>query len=61
MRFFSFLLVIGLSFAAPIPPMWFNKYHGYMSHVDYLHRLAAGYPSLATAFTAGKSFEQRDI
>ncbi len=61
MGFLLFALVFGITLAAPISRLWFNKYHSYKSHVDYLHHLASGHPSMATVFTAGKSFEQRDI
>ncbi len=61
MKFFAFFLILDLSLTAPVSPSWFNRYHSYKSHVDYLHRLAADYPSMATVLNAGKSFEQRDI
>ena len=61
MKFLAFFLVFDLSLTAPVSPSWFNGHHSYKSHVAYLHRLAADHPSMATVFTAGKSFEQRDI
>ncbi len=61
MKFLAFFLVFDLALTTSVSPSWFNRYHSYTSHVDYLHRLVADHPSMATVFSAGKSFEQRDI
>ncbi|KAH6838622.1 hypothetical protein B0I37DRAFT_400227 [Chaetomium sp. MPI-CAGE-AT-0009] len=40
---------------------WFNKYHDYQAHVEYLHGLSKFYYQRSAVFTAGKSFEKRNI
>ncbi|KAK4149364.1 hypothetical protein C8A00DRAFT_47011 [Chaetomidium leptoderma] len=44
-----------------VSPSWFSKYHGYQAHVDFLHLLSKEHGLLSRVFTAGKSFEKRDI
>lgn len=40
---------------------WFNAYHSYADHVQYWRDLVAGFPNNAQRFTAGSSFENREI
>ncbi|AEO68608.1 uncharacterized protein THITE_2118175 [Thermothielavioides terrestris NRRL 8126] len=40
---------------------WFERYHDYRAHVDYLRRLSEEHRSRARIFTAGKSFKKRNI
>ncbi|KAK4032953.1 hypothetical protein C8A01DRAFT_40605 [Parachaetomium inaequale] len=44
-----------------VSPAWFDKYHDYQAHVEYLHALSDEYRPLSRVFTAGKSFEKRNI
>jgi hypothetical protein len=50
-----------LTHPALVSPSWFDKYHDYQSHVEYLHALSDEYRPLSRMFTAGKSFEKRNI
>lgn len=40
---------------------WFDAYHSYADHVQYLRDLVSGFPKNAQRFTAGQSHEDREI
>lgn len=40
---------------------WFNAYHSYADHVQYWRDMVAGFPRNSQRFTAGQSYENREI
>ncbi|KAI5363900.1 Putative peptidase M14, carboxypeptidase A, metallocarboxypeptidase-like, propeptide [Septoria linicola] len=40
---------------------WFNAYHSYAEHVQYWRDMVAGFPRNSQRFTAGTSFQNREI
>jgi len=53
---------VGFAAAAALPDVsYFNSYHQFQDHLDFLDDLQAAFPSNSDIFTAGKSLEGRPI